>query len=400
MIEINTICELLLEALQDVGYKESTVFNYQGAVRRFKAFCSEKNVTVYTTEFGKLYADDVISPETGQFSTERYHLQGRFIRLMNSYYSTGQFDFSIVKRGKVAPTNPLHKDVYDGYQKVLHMQYTNENTIHFYEYEFYYFLQFLHSAGIDDIATITPETLFSYIRRSKTNRQRAVLCGLRSSMKYLRRDDLIASILGIHSPRTRRIIPTLTDDENQRLNTAIESSEVTLRDAAIVLLGMSSGIRACDLIKLKMSDIDWISETISFYQSKTGNFVCLPLIPSVGNAIFRYIHEERPAANNEFLFVRELAPFDPFTDHSSCYEVVRRVFCQAGIDKGNRILGMCLLRHNAASTMVKNAVPIETIAAVLGHANPDTTDIYITTDEYRLRECVLPMTGISKEVNP
>jgi site-specific recombinase XerD len=61
---------------------------------------------------------------------------------------------------------------------------------------------------------------------------------------------------------------------------------------------------------------------------------------------------------------------------------------------------MCLLRHNAASTMVKNAVPIETIAAVLGHANPDTTDIYITTDEYRLRECVLPMTGISKEVIP
>ena len=39
-----------------------------------------------------------------------------------------------------------------------------------------------------------------------------------------------------------------------------------------------------------------------------------------------------------------------------------------------------MLRHNAASTMVKNEVPIETIAAILGHATPDTTDIYITTD--------------------
>lgn len=60
---------------------------------------------------------------------------------------------------------------------------------------------------------------------------------------------------------------------------------------------------------------------------------------------------------------------------------------------------MHMLRHNAASTMVKNEVPISTIAAILGHASTDTTDVYITTDAVRLRECVLPMTGISKEVN-
>jgi integrase len=50
--------------------------------------------------------------------------------------------------------------------------------------------------------------------------------------------------------------------------------------------------------------------------------------------------------------------------------------------------------------MVKNEVPIETIAAILGHSTPDTTDIYITTDAERLKECVLPMANISKEVNP
>ena len=57
-----------------------------------------------------------------------------------------------------------------------------------------------------------------------------------------------------------------------------------------------------------------------------------------------------------------------------------------------------MLRHNAASAMVKNEVPIETIAAILGHTTPDTTDIYITTDISRLKECVLSMDGISKEV--
>ena len=77
-----------------------------------------------------------------------------------------------------------------------------------------------------------------------------------------------------------------------------------------------------------------------------------------------------------------------------------RVFSKAGIKKDGRIFGMHMLRHNAASTMVKNFVPIETIAAILGHSNSESTDIYITTDEHRLKECVLPMTGISTEVNP
>ena len=62
------------------------------------------------------------------------------------------------------------------------------------------------------------------------------------------------------------------------------------------------------------------------------------------------------------------------------------------------MMGMHMLRHNAASTMVKNEVPIETISALLGHATPDTTDIYITTDVKKLKECVLSMDGISREV--
>jgi len=203
----------------------------------------------------------------------------------------------------------------------------------------------------------------------------------------------------MHAYRYKRIIPVLTDEEQDRLRNTIESGDVTNRDAAIVLLGLSTGIRAIDLINLKLSSVDWNSETISFRQSKTGNPVCIPLTLAVGNAIARYLSEERPDSDNDFLFVRTLAPFDPLAGHSSCYIIVRNAFRKAKISKNERIFGMHMLRHNAASAMVRNEVPIATIAAVLGHANTDTTDVYITTDEARLRECVVPMTGISKEVN-
>jgi len=64
-----------------------------------------------------------------------------------------------------------------------------------------------------------------------------------------------------------------------------------------------------------------------------------------------------------------------------------------------RIWGMCMLRHNAASMMVQNSIPLTTIAAILGHAETRTTDIYITADISNLKECVLPLAGISRKVN-
>jgi site-specific recombinase XerD len=120
---------------------------------------------------------------------------------------------------------------------------------------------------------------------------------------------------------------------------------------------------------------------------------------AVGNAIARYLYEDRPSADNDYLFVRDLAPFGPLSGHSSCYVIVKKAFEKAGISRDGRIFGMHMLRHNAASVMVRNEVPVSTVAAVLGHSSTDTTDIYITTDEAKLRECVLRMTGISKEVN-
>ena len=120
---------------------------------------------------------------------------------------------------------------------------------------------------------------------------------------------------GMHAYRSKRIILVLTDDEMSRLKETIESGDVSNRDAAIILLGLSTGIRAIDLINLRLSDIDWNSETISFKQSKTGNLVCIPLTVAVGNAIARYLYEDRPSADNDYLFVRDLAPFGPLSGH-------------------------------------------------------------------------------------
>ena len=399
-MDINTVCTLLINALKDAGYNDSTIFNYQGVVRRFKAFCKEHDVTEYSYEIGKLYADSVISPKTGKFSKSRYHLQGRFIRLIDSYIRTGQFVFSTTSRSRVQPENEYYRKVYTDYCSYLEGEYENENTRHFYEYGMYAFLSFIEKKrDVVQLEDLTASIFIDYIKHSKPERQRGILCELRKICRYLERNDLLVALSGIHAPRHHRIIPVLEEEEQERIKTVTDDDATPLRDSAMILLGLSTGIRACDIIKLRLTDIDWRNDTISWRQSKTGNLVSVPLTPPVGNAIARYLTTQRPHAPNDYLFVRLIAPFDPLSCHSSCYMMVKRILERACISTDNRILGMHMLRHNAAPTMVRNEVPVETIAAILGHVDPDTTGIYITTDENRLKDCVLPFDGISREVH-
>ena len=58
----------------------------------------------------------------------------------------------------------------------------------------------------------------------------------------------------------------------------------------------------------------------------------------------------------------------------------------ADVKGGNRFL-----RHNAASRLLRAAVPLATISAVLGHACAESTNLYMSVDEQRLLECVLPV---------
>ena len=46
-MDINDVCSLLIDSLRNAGYKESTIFLYQGVIRRFKALCRERDVSDY-----------------------------------------------------------------------------------------------------------------------------------------------------------------------------------------------------------------------------------------------------------------------------------------------------------------------------------------------------------------
>ena len=77
--------------------------------------------------------------------------------------------------------------------------------------------------------------------------------------------------------RSRRILPVLGDDDQGLVIPACASGAVCARDAAITLLALSTGLRACDIVALRLADVDWRGQTIGIVQQKTGNPLTLPL---------------------------------------------------------------------------------------------------------------------------
>ena len=85
-----------------------------------------------------------------------------------------------------------------------------------------------------------------------------------------------------------------------------------------------------------------------------------------------------------------MAPHTRLADHASIHRVTAdNVPRSAGVTDVK--VGTRLLRHNAASRLLRAAVPLPTISAVLGHASPESTNLYLSVDQARLLECVLPV---------
>ncbi|MFC4766087.1 tyrosine-type recombinase/integrase [Effusibacillus consociatus] len=190
----------------------------------------------------------------------------------------------------------------------------------------------------------------------------------------------------------------LTLEEEQSIWDVLKTDAVSSRDKAIMVLALLTGIRAVDILNLKLGDIDWQGDIIHIFQQKTNKPLVLPLLPAIGNALVRYIMNDRPESDSPYVFLSYNAPHQPLKEHSACYAIVTKIFARAGVRSGNELKGTRLLRHHVASKMLRKGVAVQAISSTLGHVKPDSTDIYLTTDEEKLRDCASTLSIIPMKV--
>jgi integrase len=199
--------------------------------------------------------------------------------------------------------------------------------------------------------------------------------------------DLVDAVNLAGVRRSHPIVPVLGDDDQRLVVAACASRVVCARDAAITLLALSTGLRACDIVNLRLSDVDWRGRTISIVQRKTGNPLTVPMIELLASRRADDLLHDRPQVGDDHVFLRQVAPHVRLGDHATIHRVTTEVFRVAGVADAK--VGTRVLRHNAASRMLRAATPLATISAVLGHASEESTRQYLSIDESRLLECVL-----------
>ena len=77
-----------------------------------------------------------------------------------------------------------------------------------------------------------------------------------------------------------------------------------------------TGIRGCDILCMKFSDIDSKKEEIHIIQQKTSNALILPMSAAVGNAIYDYVAMERPSSEETYIFLCRTKPYGPMSQGS------------------------------------------------------------------------------------
>ena len=155
------------------------------------------------------------------------------------------------------------------------------------------------------------------------------------------------------------------EEMQQLINTTYPEQNQDVRRAFILCL--YAGIRFCDVVELKYSNVDYSNRLLKFEQSKTkgsstSNGVVIPLNDSLLSLIGKPSTDE---ARNERIF--------NLPSHTMCLKALRRWTKKAGIDK--HITWHCA-RHSFAVNILSNGANIKTVASLLGHSGLKHTEKY------------------------
>ncbi len=203
---------------------------------------------------------------------------------------------------------------------------------------------------------------------------------LRSFLRFLALYGAIPSGVNtaIEAPRVyqgEQLPRTLIWETVQALLKSIDcSTAIGKRDYSMLLLIATYGLRASEVVDLKLDDIDWRANCLRIFQRKTAHSVTLPLTPAVGKSIIAYLRHGRPPGCFREIFVRHHAPHGVLKPTA-----VTEVFQSRSRRSGLPIpfQGVHCLRHSYAVHMLRQGISIKTIGDILGHQNFESTFVYL-----------------------
>src|ERR1700688_232031 len=232
-------------------------------------------------------------------------------------------------------------------------------------------------------------------RRTRSGKTMATVA-LRSFFRFLRLRGDLAIDLAAAVPRAAYwrlsgLPKSLPVEQVQRLVESCDRGRpVGQRNYAVLLLLARLGLRASEIVALRLEDLDWQGANLTV--RGTGRRQDrLPMLEDVGAALAAYLHHGRPRCSTRRVFVRSRAPYRELGDASTVSTIVRRALQRAGLNPPSQ--GAHLLRHSLATEMLRRQASLGEIGQILRHRQASTTEIYAKVDLEALRALAQPWPG-------
>ncbi len=200
--------------------------------------------------------------------------------------------------------------------------------------------------------------------------------------------------IGVPIPRRTKTLPEIASQSDvDKMVASLGDSRLHIRDRAILLLLFGSGLRASELVDLRLDAIDLDAGIAKVWAGKGGKDGVVPLSGASIEAIKRYIADVRPVyaalqvRESSYLFLPSHGynagsiPLDRMTRQMLCYRINK-----ISKDALGRRVYPHQLRHGFATVLVENDADISDVQALMRHSRVSTTQIYLHLDLKYLKE--------------
>lgn len=264
-----------------------------------------------------------------------------------------------------------------GYSKYTIKSY-NDDLLTFYRY--------LDEHKITNVDYNTIRSYLNYLYNLKLSNKSIAryISTLRSYFKYLTKEKYIKEnpMKLISNPKIERKLPKYLNyrELEEILEIPDKSTFLGLRNALILELLYSTGVRVSELVNIKLSDIDLLNKKIIILGKGNKERIVL-----FGNKAYELIAEYLNKRNTdcEYLFVNNNKKV--LTDRGVRYvidSIVKKSALKFKISPHT-------LRHTFATHLLNNGADLKSVQDLLGHENISTTGIYTHVSIEHLRKTYL-----------
>lgn len=198
--------------------------------------------------------------------------------------------------------------------------------------------------------------------------------------------SLVSAVPSVAHRRLAGLPKGLEPDQIRRLLASCDRSTPNgCRDLAVLTVLVRFGLRAGEVARLRLGDIDWRAGNL-IVRGKGTHIERLPLPADVGAAVAEYLRHGRPAsAVGRTVFVRVKAPHRALTT-GGITQIVAAAARRTGLGR----VHAHRLRHTVATQMLRAGASLPEIGQLLRHRRAMTTAIYAKVNREALRTIARP----------